>query len=84
MRSKFAIPALVMASFALSGTLAYAQTNPGGGTRATGYPTADKKVNETSDPPHSKTDEWTESHEEWLDGRHHRQLDASACYRSAH
>jgi hypothetical protein len=36
--------------FALSGTFAYSQTNPGGGNRATGYPTADKKVNETSDP----------------------------------
>jgi hypothetical protein len=49
MRSKFA-SALVMASLALSGTFAYAQTNPGGGQRATGYPTADKNVNDTSDP----------------------------------
>lgn len=37
-------------ALALTGTLAYAQTNPGGGVRASGYPTAGKNVNETSDP----------------------------------
>jgi hypothetical protein len=37
-------------AFALSAVFAHAQTNPGGGTRATGYPTAEKKANDTSDP----------------------------------
>jgi hypothetical protein len=50
MRSKFAIPAVVIASLCGATVVASAQTNPGGGTRATGYPTAEKKTNDVSDP----------------------------------
>jgi hypothetical protein len=49
MRSKFAIPAILVVSFALSGTFAYAQTNPGGGSRASGYSPAEKSAG-PSDP----------------------------------
>jgi hypothetical protein len=44
MRSKFAIPALVMASFALSGTFAYAQTGP---DRAAGGSAARQETGDT-------------------------------------
>lgn len=47
MRSLLAVPA-ILGAFVLTGTLASAQTNPGGGTRATGYPT--EKSAGPSDP----------------------------------
>jgi hypothetical protein len=47
MRSLFAVPA-ILGALVLTGTLASAQTNPGGGTRATGYPT--EKSAGPSDP----------------------------------